>query len=223
MTSKNNTKNSQEENVSHTDQSTKQKVEADLKVAKINMLVAIVTGLLTLAGVIVTALLAPLAIEIVRHLLTSTSTPVPIATEFVMPPPTEAVIDEPNVFILPTLTLTLPTSRVDVSTVTPQAVTETMTVQLTFSSSAGKAPLMVNFNAKNSYLSRTDGTTLSCIEKNVCSYSWDVRLGSTSIYGPKLGDSAFSYTFQKKGEYVVVVYVCRGEACNYSAASISVK
>lgn len=97
---------------------------------------------------------------------------------------------------------------------------ETMSVQLTSSSSEGRAPFLVNFNAKNSYVSRTDGTTLTCIERNVCNYTWSVRFDGKTIYGPTLGDSVFSYTFQKKGQYVVIAYVCRGKACSYSAVNI---
>lgn len=100
---------------------------------------------------------------------------------------------------------------------------EIMMPQLIFSSSGGKAPLTVNFNASNSFVDVQGGEDLLCNFENVCKYTWSVRTGSTYLHEPTLGGSKFSYTFGKRGEYIVVVYVCRGEACNAAAAIITVK
>jgi hypothetical protein len=217
-----NSDNKKDASATNASQPAQQRDGQEVRVAQINLAVAIITGLITLAGVIVTALLAPIALEIVRHRLSATATPAPIAVETIAPIPASFATDSSDL-LLPIFTETIPPSPANPPTPTPQAAAETMTAQLTFSSSAGNAPLLVNFNARNSYLTRANQPTLTCIEKNVCSYTWSVRMGGTTIYGPSLGDSAFSYTFQKKGEYTVVVTVCRGDACNFAAASISVK
>lgn len=99
----------------------------------------------------------------------------------------------------------------------------TMNAGLVYNYATGKVPLQVTFNAHSSYLSYQDGTIETCDFSNVCSYSWEVRQGSTPIYGPESGGSVFSYTFGKKGNYTVVVYVCRGAICNFAAASITAK
>lgn len=195
-----------------------------LEIARINRSTTITVALFTLIGGIATAILAsPFLLEYYRQYFpTPTPSLASFITETITTPPTDIFTLTPGI-LTPTFTETLPPSPTDLPTAAPQTAPETMTAQLTFSSSAGNAPLMVNFNARNSYVTRANLPTLTCIEKNVCSYTWSVRLGGTTIYGPSLGDSAFSYTFQKKGEYVVVVYVCRGDTCNFAAASISVK
>lgn len=108
---------------------------------------------------------------------------------------------------------------------TPTQLTNTgkMTAQLTYNYATGNAPLVVTFNAHSSYLSYQDGAIETCEFSNVCNYSWDVRQGSTPIYGPESGGGIFSYTFAKKGDYTVVVYVCRGGICNFAAVSITAK
>lgn len=98
-----------------------------------------------------------------------------------------------------------------------------MIAQLTYNYAIGNIPLTITFNAQSSYVSYKNGTIDNCKFKNVCSYSWDVRQGGTPIYGPESGGSVFSYTFAKKGDYTIVVYVCRGTICNFAAASITAK
>lgn len=99
----------------------------------------------------------------------------------------------------------------------------TMNAGLVYNYATGKPPLQVTFNAHSSYLSFPDGTTETCEFSNVCSYTWEVRQGSTPIYGPATSEGKFAYTFQNSGEYTVVVTVCRGSICNYAAAGINVR
>ncbi len=132
--------------------------------------------------------------------------------------PTKILIDTPTQFFTetptPLLTDVSPTQLINLGK---------MNAQLVYNYATVNAPLSVTFNAHSSYLSYQDGTIETCEFSNVCSYSWDVRQGSTPIYGPESGGSVFSYTFTKKGDYTVVVYVCRGEICNFAAASITAK
>lgn len=153
--------------------------------------------------------------------------------------PTPTVFNSPTIIPYPSVTpfLNIPTELsatplpinigdiipIDTVTSTPEATTEVMTVILTSSANDVKGPKSINFNARDSFISRSNGTTLSCIEKNVCSYTWDVRLNGAIIFGPVQGGSAFSFNFGKKGQYTVVVYVCRGNTCNYGAANVKVR
>lgn len=98
-----------------------------------------------------------------------------------------------------------------------------MIAQLAYNYASGPAPLTVTFNAKTSYVLYPDGTIENCEFKNVCQYSWDVRKDGALIHGPELGGSLFSYTFAKKGNYTVVVYVCRGKICHFASAAITVR
>ena len=98
-----------------------------------------------------------------------------------------------------------------------------MTAQIVSNYSEGKIPLAVTFNASSSFVTYPDGSVETCEFANVCTYTWDVReKNGGTIHGPEVGGGKFSYTFTKKGEYTVVVYVCRGQACNFAAASVIV-
>lgn len=194
------------------------KEDPTVKVAKITQVGVVV-------GLIITALVAPIVVTIANKVINADPTPTPtfksITTAEI--PFSSIETQTPVLNITPMDTVVQGTFPAPITNTPDSLVAEIMNVQLNFSSSSGKAPLTVNFNAKSSYVSRSDGTILTCAEKNVCSYTWDVRAGNTSISGPISGDGVFSYTFQKKGGYLVVVYVCRGVVCNFSTASISVK
>lgn len=109
-------------------------------------------------------------------------------------------------------------------TLTPIPPTGVMIAQISTNYSEGRAPLRVTFRAESSYVTFSDGSVETCKFANVCSYTWDVRKqeGAT-IHGPVIGGSEFSYEFAQKGVYMVVVYVCRGQACNFSATTIKTK
>jgi len=194
------------------------KEDPTVKVAKITQVGVVV-------GLIITALIAPIVVTIANKVINAdpTSTPTFTSTTTVEMLFSSTETQTPVLNITPVATVVQGTFPPPTTNTPDSPIAEIMNVQLNFSSSSGKAPLTVNFNAKGSYVSRSDGTILTCAEKNVCSYTWDVRAGSTSISEPVSGDGVFSYTFRKKGGYLVVVYVCRGAVCSFSAASISVK
>jgi len=203
----------------------KQSEDPQVRAARINQMGAV-------AIVLITVLIAPLVFRLMDERNEEEEhNQTPLATEvFVSTPsytPTFNIDDPlPTSTEFPTqvsFTNTPPVSIIPPPSLTATSVSEVMNVVLTFSASEGKAPFPVNFSAKNSYLNQTDGTTLSCIEKNVCSYSWEVRTGGTPIYGSTTEGSVFSYKFEKKGEYVVIVFVCRGKACSYSSVSITAR
>lgn len=170
-------------------------------------------AIVTLIGTIVVALLNYKPIEAWWNArLNATNTPA-LAVETVesptSSPPAETLVIEPTIIFTETPTLIAAIGK--------------MNAQLVYNYATGNPPLNVTFNAHSSYLSFPDGTIQDCVFKNVCSYTWDVRQGSTPIYGPETGGGMFSYTFQKSGDYTVVVYVCRGGICNFTAANVNVR
>lgn len=140
-------------------------------------------------------------------------TPILLSTET----PTSTVEFTPN----ETETFTPPPP--DTPTVTASNP-EKMTALLRVSANSGKAPFQVNFNAQDSFITFTNGTTSSCFNNpNACTFTWTVSLGGKIVYGPKDGGAGFSYKFEKKGVYFVTVTICRGYTCNNSSTAIDSK
>jgi hypothetical protein len=99
-----------------------------------------------------------------------------------------------------------------------------MIAQVNTNYSEGRAPLEVTFRAGNSYVQFPDGTVEACEFAHSCSYTWDVReQNGTVFHGPVTGGKEFSYKFTRKGVFVVVVYVCRAQACNFAAITITIR
>jgi len=193
--------------------------ESTIEIARINRTTTIIVALFTLISACVTAFFAsPFLLEIYKATFEDTPTPT-LPVETFLPFPTDATpyieISETDI---PTVTAEM-TQEISVTS-TPGAM---MIPQLRFSASEGKAPLNVNFNAEGSFVDVKGGADLLCNFQNVCQYTWSVRLGSTMVYEPAFGGSKFSYTFQKKGEYVVVLTVCRGEFCESTAVVITAR
>lgn len=174
-------------------------------------------------GGIVSIILAILAFPPLTDLINSkwNPTPTPIPTDTSIPSETASVRLEdtftPNPINFSTQ------SPTDVPTSTLENNKEFMTVILIASANEGRMGSTVNFNARDSYVTFPDATTSTCINQNVCTFQWDVRLDGLTIYGPVQNGNTFSYKFEKKGSYTIVVFVCRGNACNYSAASVTIK
>jgi hypothetical protein len=87
----------------------------------------------------------------------------------------------------------------------------------------GKAPLQVNMNAQNSYVQLANGSILPCGQFHLCDYVWTVYRDGKSVGKPVVGDGVYDYTFTRKGEYFVTVYVCRGSVCEDDGITIEVK
>lgn len=152
-----------------------------------------------------------------------TPSPTPSAVGTIPPPVLDTPTEIPTISTILNSTDTPITFTNTPATPTLESQNEFMTVLLTASANEGRAPLTVNFNARNSFITFSDHSTSTCINQNVCSFGWDVRLDGITITGMIQGEGVFSYRFEKRGDYLVVVNVCRGDTCNYSAASVKVK
>lgn len=188
---------------------------------------AVMVAIIGLTGTLITVLLG---FEPIKHWWENQLNPptVPVSTAM---PNTETTEPAPK-----TAEPVAPSSNppvTDASTITPPAATSTwtlppasgvMTAQIVYNYGVGNAPLTTTFNASSSSVAHPDGKVETCEFAHVCTYSWDVRnKNGAVIHGPEVGESKFSYTFAKKGEYTVVVYVCRGQACNFASANVTVK
>lgn len=148
----------------------------------------------------------------------------PTPTLLVVPSPSETFTVSPDILPSPTATPTFVVPSPVTPTLTQPPDSGTMTVQLIPSYLEGKAPFTPTFRAGTSFVTYSDGKVETCEFANVCSYTWDVReKNGKTIFGPESGSGVFSYTFHKKGDYTVLVYVCRGQACSYTAATVTVK
>ena len=99
-----------------------------------------------------------------------------------------------------------------------------MIAQINTNAYEGRAPLRVTFRADASYVTFPDGSVETCKYAHVCSYTWDVReQNGPTIHGPVTGGSEFSYEFSRRGVYMVVVYVCRGQACSFTSVTVTTR
>jgi hypothetical protein len=182
-----------------------------VKIAKINLMGVIIT-------VLVTALLAPLVLENVKHKL---NTPPTIAiTETFAPLPSETPTVRLEFSPTPGITETF-TPLPPNAPITP---IDRMNVILIPTWYTGKAPLLVNFNVRESFITFANGTTFSCIStRKACTFSWTVSREGQVIYGPEQGESVFPYRFEKKGKHRLFVYICHDQTCSSASADIEVK
>lgn len=91
-----------------------------------------------------------------------------------------------------------------------------MYVELTANQVRGRNPLIVNFDARASYLLAPDGTKFEC---GACDYFWRIRINGVDIFGPEKTDGKLEYNFGGKGTYYVSVYVCRSGSDTECAGS----
>ena len=187
----------------------KQKADKAVVIAIISAMATIIVGFLGFQPLV--------------NWLNSKLTPTPFVTVTQTLTPVPVAIDTPT--ILPTFTFTLPPENIDTptSTLTSETKSEIMTVILQANATEGKSPLLVNFNAKASYVKFSDGSTAACGETHFCKFTWAVYRDSQLIDNSTGGDGVFSYTFNRRGLYFVTTFVCRGEACGDDGVTVEVR
>lgn len=87
----------------------------------------------------------------------------------------------------------------------------------------GKAPLKVNFDARASFVQFLDGSVDECGNSQFCSFTFTIIPDSQPGETIHLNEGRLAYTFSRKGEYIVAVYVCRGGACDEDSVMISIR
>lgn len=107
--------------------------------------------------------------------------------------------------------------------ITPEAKIDRMTVVLRSTDDDGKAPMNVKFDARDSFVTFTNGETSACGLNRYCSYNFEVYCGGNCVARTSNNDGLFSYNFGAKGIYFVSVYVCRGQTCSDDGVTITVR
>jgi hypothetical protein len=179
----------------------------------------IILGVLTLIGVIITALLAfPPIIHYFERIM-ATPTVLPSPTVFFSP----TLLPSATQVVTPTLTPAPTTETPFTTSPSPEPPGAKMIVRLQANMTSGKAPLLVSFDACNSNLESSDGSTWGCSPNLLCTYTWAVYRDGKQIGNPVQGQGKYSYKFTQKGTYFVTVYVCRGDVCGGNGITIVAK
>lgn len=185
------------------------------------VIAALVTGLCGLIGAVITTTLNP------EFFIPDRLTPTTLPTYFPFETPTFG--DETSTPIMdaatPSLTPTFyPTHVLPTLTETPAPTpSEVMTVVLEPSSYSVKLGQHVNINARKSYVKFRDGSIYNCANYRLCTFSWTIfHRESGDRVSMDTDDGILSYTFPRKGNYLITAYVCRG-VCGIGFASVTVR
>ena len=140
---------------------------------------------------------------------TPTSTPIatssPVLTD--TPIPLTQTLS-PTVSPSSTSTIAITATAVETITLTPAPA---LIVLLENDRAAGRPPLTVNFDARDSYLIASDGQQYPC-KYGACNYTWKVVFEGQKLEKSQLNSSGkFQYTFGKRGKYLISVWICRGK------------
>lgn len=137
--------------------------------------------------------------------LLSTPTILPAATQV-----NETVLAVPNTSTIEVATPIIATIAAPEATATPTSnAPAVMHVIVTSNQTTGKAPLVVRFDARGSYVQAPDGTIYEC-RKGACRYSWYILLNGQQFARPDTTGGTLEFKFQKKGIYSISVYICHG-------------
>lgn len=181
--------------------------------------ITIIVALIGLSGVIITALLnSPLIERLLFPTSVPSSTPtISLTDTATATQPRETPIVSPAFTLTPGLESTITVSP------SPEFPSEQMNPFLSASLLEGKAPLKVNFDARDSFVQFADGSFVACGSTRLCSYTFTIRLGNQVLYTEDNIDGAFSYKFERKGQHSVSVRVCRAGTCGAVGIIISIR
>lgn len=154
---------------------------------------------------------------------TVASTETTIFTASVLPSQTPS----PITILINTVTSTVaplpPLINTATASPSPEPKTNKMDAILVANLLEGKAPLNVNLDARASFVQFTDGSVAECGNSQFCSFTFTIiPVGQPADTIHKL-EGSLSYKFSRKGEYIVAVYVCRGDACDEDSVVVSVR
>jgi hypothetical protein len=173
--------------------------------------VAVIGSITTIVTTIVLALPGFLPfIPLVQPRLTPIATL--SSTPFITNSPELSLTNTPTLVILPSITnipaVTVIATDAPIIQASPAPV---LIPRLVANKTSGRSPLIVKFDARDSFLRESDGTQLSC-QAGTCYYTWRV-LFNLQAKGNSVNNSSgkFEYTFRERGTYTVTVYICRGQ------------
>jgi hypothetical protein len=189
------------------------------------VIAALITALCTLMGVVITAILNPDLWDhfpLFQPTITITSTFLPFETPTFGDETSTTIIDVETPSLTPTFyTMHASPTLVETPTSTPA---EVMTVVLEPPSYSVKLGQHININARKSYVTFRDGSIYNCANYRLCAFSWTIfhRESGDSVFIADNDNGILSYTFPRKGNYIITAYVCRG-VCGTGYASVAVR
>jgi hypothetical protein len=174
-----------------------------------------------LIGMVGTVLVAMFDSSIIERLLFPTPAPSSTPTVYVSETPTVAqpvpASETPVIIPADTLAPTITASP------TQQAAEQKMTVVFFGNPLDGKGPMRVNFNARESFVTLPDSSSIACGTTRLCHYTFKILLDGKVVEEDENTDGLYSYVFGKRGQYIVTVYVCRDETCGGSRVMVNVR
>lgn len=139
---------------------------------------------------------------------TSTSSPTPFIADTFTP-----VFTDTPTFVAPPLSTSTSTSTATITVTPPAPITPTpapiLIIQLSYDKSAGRSPLTVKFDARESYLLDSDRKQHPC-KYGSCNFTWKVILDNRQLSKSTVDSSGrLQYTFEKPGRFLIALWVCR--------------
>jgi hypothetical protein len=198
-----------QEKASSKDAKSELAIKAQLWIAIVQVAGAIITAIATM----IVALLAfqPL-INWLQPSLTPAFTPTSAQTPIFVDTATPIFTSTPYPVNLPSISVTSTATVTVTDTPTIQASPAPILIpRLVANNTSGRSPLIVKFDARDSFLRESNGIQFSC-QAGTCYYTWRVYSNGQQI-GRSANNSSgkFEYTFRQRGSYSVTVYICRGQ------------
>lgn len=180
--------------------------------------------IIAIVGMVGTVIVAMLGSPIIERLLFPTPAPSSTPTVFVsetLTMPLQATLESetPVIIIIPTETL----MPMITASPLPDVAEEKMTVIFLGNPLDGKAPMRANFNARESFVTLPDGSSIMCGVMRLCHYAFKIMLDGKVVTEDSNTDGLYSYMFGKRGVYTVTVYVCRDDICGGSQVMVNVR
>jgi hypothetical protein len=196
--------------------------KAGKKTTKRKLSTPVVIALIGFAGVAITALFtSPLIERLLFSTSAPSSTPTISLTDSVTA--TQAPVIGETLIVSPTFTLTPGLEYTATASPSSESPSEQMNPFLSANLLEGKAPLKINFDARDSFVQFADGSSVACGSTRLCSYTFTVRLENQVLCTEDNVDGVFSYKFERRGQHSVSVRVCRAGTCGAIGIIISIR
>lgn len=128
-------------------------------------------------------------------------------------PATMATVTATEPSPAPSETSPLPSPGLESVVPSPVPPTDRMVAVLQSNRIEGKAPFEARFDGRASYVYFADGRLLKCSEAFFCTYTFNVYLNDKYVTSAFNKTGVWEYTFGKKGEYKIGLYVCWDYLC----------
>ena len=203
----------------------KNKDDASEKVRTIEARAKIVVAIITLVVALIGLINALPWKEWFPANPTSTATATSTITETLLPLVLPSQTSFPTPVLINTAISTAAPTQISTATASPspEPKTDRMDAILVANLLEGKAPLVVNFDARASSIQFADGSVSECGNSQFCSFIFTIIPDGRPADTFNQLEGRLSYKFGRKGEYIVAVYVCRGGACDEDSVEISVR